>query len=166
MTKRQVFYSFHYKHDNWRAAQVRKIGFIEGNNPVSDNEWETVKAGGDRAIRHWIDSQMSYRSCTVVLVGSRTANRHWINYEIRKSWDDGRGVVGIRIHGLQDQEGSTSARGKNPFDYVDWGDTGKPLSAIVKCYDPPGHSSKEKYRRISEHLADLVEEAIQIRKDN
>jgi len=166
MAKRQVFYSFHYRPDNWRASQVRNIGAIEGNNPVSDNEWETVKAGGDRAIRRWIGNQMNYRSCTVVLVGSRTANRHWINYEIRKSWDDGMGVVGIRIHGLRDQEGSTSAPGENPFDHVDWGNTGKLLSAIVKCYYPQGRSSKEKYEWISKNLADAVEEAIQIRNNN
>ena len=42
---RRVFYSFHYKPDNWRAAQVRNIGAIEGNNPASDNDWEAVKKG-------------------------------------------------------------------------------------------------------------------------
>jgi len=166
MTKRRVFYSFHYKPDKWRAGQVRNIGAIEGNNPVSDNEWETVKAGGDRAIKDWIDNQMSNRSCTVVLVGSRTANRHWINYEIRKSWDDRMGVVGIHIHGLRDQEGSTSDAGENPFDYIRYDNTGKLLSAIVKCYNPQGRSSKEKYDWISKYLADAVEEAIHIRNTN
>ena len=28
--KRRVFYSFHYKPDNWRVATVRNIGSIEG----------------------------------------------------------------------------------------------------------------------------------------
>ena len=37
------------------------------------------------------------RSFTIVLAGSNTANRKWINYEIIKSWDDGMGVVGIHI---------------------------------------------------------------------
>ena len=31
---RRTFYSFHYKPDNWRAAQVRNMGVIEGNRPV------------------------------------------------------------------------------------------------------------------------------------
>ena len=35
---RKVFFSFHYKRDNWRAAQVRNIGVIEGNKTVSDNK--------------------------------------------------------------------------------------------------------------------------------
>ena len=80
--KRRVFYSFHYKPDNWRASKVRNIGAIEGNQPATDNDWETVKRGGDRAIERWIAGQMRGRSCTVVLVGANTANRKWINREI------------------------------------------------------------------------------------
>lgn len=164
--KRQIFYSFHYVPDNWRVSQVRNIGAIEGNNPVSDNEWETVKKGGDYAIKRWINSQMKYRSCTVVLVGSNTANRKWINYEIIKSWDDGKGVVGIHIHGLKDRMGRTSSMGENPFDYIGYGNTGENLSSIVQCYNPQGSDSKGIYRWIERHLSDAVEEAIQIRNFN
>ena len=160
---RRVFYSFHYKPDSWRAAMVRNIGAIEGNRPSSDNDWEAVKRGGEAAIKRWIAGQMNYRSCTVVLIGSNTANRKWINYEIMKSWDDGMGVVGIRIHGLEDSEGKTSKMGGNPFGYIRYGNTGKQLSSIVKCYDPAGRTSKEKYGWISNHLANAVEEAIRIR---
>jgi len=48
---RQVFFSFHYKPDNWRVSQVRNIGVIEGNKPATDNEWEKVVGGGDTAIK-------------------------------------------------------------------------------------------------------------------
>ena len=101
MVKRQVFYSFHYDPDNWRAQQIRQIGAIEGNQPATPNNWEKVRRGGDRAIKQWIDGQMRGRSCTVVLVGSNTAGREYIDYEIVKSWNTGMGVVGIYIHGLQ-----------------------------------------------------------------
>ena len=163
MTKRQVFYSFHYEPDSWRASQVRNIGVIEGNNPVSDNAWETITKGGDNAIKRWINDQMEYRSCTVVLVGSNTANRRWINYEIVKSWDAGKGVVGIHIYGLTDKDGHLSQKGVNPFSYIGHGNTGKKLSSIVKCYDPQGSNSKERYAWISKHLSSAVEEAIRIR---
>ena len=166
MPKRQVFYSFHYRPDNWRASQVRNIGVIEGNTPVSDNEWETITKGGDTAIKRWIDSQMKYRSCTVVLVGSNTANRKWINYEIVKSWNDDMGVVGIYIHGLKNKEGSISQKGENPFQYITHGNTGKKLSTIIKCYNPQGNNSRERYDWISRHLSNAIEEAIQIRNDN
>ena len=66
MPKHRAFYSFHYVPDNWRAATVRNIGAIEGNKPAPDNDWETVKKGGDKAIKKWIADQMKGRSCTVV----------------------------------------------------------------------------------------------------
>ena len=163
---RRVFYSFHYKPDNWRAAMVRNIGSIEGNRPASDNDWETVKKGGDTAIKRWIASQLKGRTCTVVLVGENTANRKWINYEIVKSWDDDMGVVGIRIHGLEDSNGIISNVGGNPFDYIRYGNTGKQLSSIVKCYDPAGRTGKERYGWISKHLSNAVEEAIRIRANH
>jgi antiphage defense system Thoeris ThsB-like protein len=164
--KRNVFYSFHYKPDSQRAAKVRNIGVIEGNEPAKDNAWETVTSGGNKAIEDWISKQMHGRSCTVVLVGQATANRKWINHEIVKAWDKGMGVVGIRIHGITNLDIKTSALGKNPFDFINYGDTGKKLSSIVKCYNPSGSNSKERYDWISKHLANAVEEAIGIRKKN
>ncbi|HEI8775137.1 TIR domain-containing protein [Enterobacter cloacae] len=166
MTKRNCFYSFHYIPDNWRVATVRSIGAIDGNTPTSDNNWETVKKGGDAAIKKWIADEMYGKSCIVVLVGSDTANRKWINHEIIEGWNKGKGVVGIYIHGLKDSGGNTSAKGDNPFDYIGYGDTGKKLSAIVKCYNPIGSTSQEKYNWIKENLANVVEDAITIRKNN
>ena len=163
MAKRQVFYSFHYIPDNWRASQVRNIGVVEGNKPVSDNDWEDVTKGGDKAIQKWIDDNLRYRSCTIVLVGEKTADRKWINYEIEKSWDDGKGVVGIHIHGLENSKGEQTHKGKNPFDYVKA--DGKALSSIVKCYDTPYVSSKYVYECIQENLEKWIEEAIKIRSE-
>ncbi|ACD89663.1 Domain of unknown function DUF1863 [Chlorobium limicola DSM 245] len=168
--KRRVFYSFHYKPDVIRASQVRQIGAIEGNKSATDNEWEKITSGDettkDKAIKKWIADQMKGRTCTVVLVGQDTANRKWINYEIIKSWDDGMGVVGIHIHGLKNFEGNISAIGENPFDYITHGVSKKKLSTIVKCYNPAGSNSKERYAWIEQHLANAIEEAIKIRKEN
>ena len=166
MAKRQVFYSFHYKPDCWRAATVRNIGVIEGNKPAPDNDWETITRGGEPTIKRWIKDQMKYRSCTVVLVGNQTANRKWINYEIVESWNAGMGVVGVHIYGLKSEDGYISKKGNNPFDYINYGDTGEKLSTIVKCYTPAGANSKERYGWISKHLSNAVEEAIKIRGNN
>ena len=163
---RRVFYSFHYKLDNWRAATVRSIGAIEGNKSATDNDWEAVKNGGDQAIKRWIVGQMYGRSCAIVLVGANTAGRKWINFEIVKAWDDGMGVVGIHIHGLKNAEGKVSTKGGNPFARIRHGDTGKQLSSLVKCYNPAGRNSQERYEWINKHLANAVEEAIRIRKAN
>ena len=84
---RKVFFSFHYTNDNWRASQVRNMGVVNGNAVAKDNDWETITKGGDKKLKEWIANQMIGRTCTIVLAGSQTANRKWINYEIEKSWE-------------------------------------------------------------------------------
>lgn len=159
---RRVFYSFHYVPDFSRASQVRNIGVVEGNRPASDNDWETVKKSGEKAIQKWIDEQLNGRSCTIVLIGSETAGRKWINYEIEKSWNDGKGVVGVYIHNLKDFSGKQSTKGNNPF--LDFNmSNGSKLSDVVKAYDPPYYDSKHVYGHISSNLSSWIEEAIQIR---
>ena len=161
---RKVFYSFHFDGDCQRAAQVRNMGAVEGNTPIKDNDWEAIKKGGDTAIKKWIADQLSGRSCTVVLVGSGTANRKWINYEISETWNEAKGVVGIRIHGLKDLNGYTSSRGSNPFDHVKFTKSGAALSTVVKLYDPTvTNDSKATYAKIADNLEAWVEEAIKIR---
>ena len=164
---RKVFFSFHYKPDNWRASQVRQMGVIEGDAPVSDNEWEKVTKGGDAAIEKWIAGEMSGKSCAVILIGSGTAGRKWINHEIAKAWNDKKGVVGIHIHNLQNSNQEQSTKGGNPFDHVTLGGTdGKKLSSVVKSYDPPYTNSTQVYAYIKENLSDWVEAAITIRNAN
>lgn len=160
---RKIFSSFHYKPDNWRASTVRNIGSIEGNQLASDNDWESITSGGDDAIEKWINQQMKGQSCVVVLVGANTAGRKWINYEIKRGWNDGKGVLGIHIHNLKDKDGNQSSTGSNPFSGFTVGDDKKKLSSIVKCYDPPYSTSTNVYNHIRENIVDWIEEAIEIR---
>lgn len=163
---RKAFYSFHYKPDNWRASQVRNMGLVEGNNPVSDNDWESVTKGGDDAIKKWIANQLDGRSCTIVLVGENTAGRKWINYEISESWNESKGVVGVRIHRLKDSDGSQCLAGANPFGYVTFKKDNKPLSSVVKLHDPPYSTSSDVYDYIKKNISAWVEEAIEIRNSH
>jgi hypothetical protein len=157
---RRVFYSFHYQFDGWRAAQVRNIGVVEGNEPAGDNKWEEVKRGGDAAIRRWIDNQLVGRSCTIVLVGEQTAHRKYVKYEIEKSWNDGdKGLFGIRIHGLLDNSRRPGTPGPNPFDGFSLKGGGT-LASRVRLYDPGGWSSTDVYSSISDNIADWIERAI------
>lgn len=160
---RRVFFSFHFKNDCWRTGQVRNIGTIEGNKPISDNDWEEVKKKGDKEIENWIDGQLNGRSCTVVLIGEKTAGRKWIKYEIKKSWELGKGIVGIKIHNLKDSDGNQSNEGRNPFD--DFTLDGKKLSEIVKVYNPPYKLSTNVYKNIEDNIESWVEEAISIRSN-
>jgi hypothetical protein len=159
---RKVFYSFHYALDNERTAAVRDISTVEGSQAASESEWEKVAAGGDDAIKAWIDEQTAGTSCQVVLIGSETAERKWVNYEIGKAWKDGLGVVGVYVHNIPDEHGAQSAKGYNPF--KPFSVKGRLLSEIVKAYDPPSFDGEYVRGYITENLAEWVEEAMKIRE--
>lgn len=158
---RKVFFSFHFENDCWRTQQVRNIKAIEGSKPVVANDWETIKKQGSSSVENWINAQLNGTSCTVVLIGRETANREWVKYEIKESWNRNKGLLGIRIHGLKDHYGNTASYGSNPFDSFEIGSN--KLSTIVKCYDPIGYSSQDKYNYIVDNIVFWIEEAISIR---
>ena len=180
MTK-HVFFSFYYADDVWRAAQVRNIGGIEGNNSVNDNGWEAIAKGGRLAIQKWIDDEMRGKDAVAVLIGENTAGRPWINYEIRKAWQEQKGLLGICVHDLKDQNGSTSRRGRNPFgDFIVedgkltartplsvFTSSGTPLEDVVPVYETPfwAFSSRDVYANIRDNIAHWIDGAIDIRRN-
>src|SRR5690606_26308906 len=105
---------FHFDNDVMRVQQIRNIGAIDGNKPVTAQRWEEVKKAGNAAIEKWIDDNMNGKSCVVVLVGEETSNRKWVNYEIKKAWTDGKGVLGIYIHNVECANNGTCSKGANP----------------------------------------------------
>lgn len=176
---RRVFFSFHHANDAWRAAQVRNIGGIDGNRPANDNEWEDVKKRGDAGIRQWIDAQMHGKSAVVVLIGEKTAERRWVHYEIKKAWQERKGLLGVYVNDLKNQNGDTAQQGRNPFsDYMVadgkltarkplsvFTSSGVPLEDIALTYETPfwAFSSRDVYENIRGNLADWIDVAIDIR---
>jgi hypothetical protein len=155
MAKEPVFYSFHFDNDVFRVQQIRNMGVIDGNEPVSPNEWLQLTRTGPAAIEQWIDNNMKYKRCVVVLIGSETANRPWVQYEIKKAWSDGRGVLGIYIHNLKCPRTGTCTKGVNPFDRVSVG--GRSIGSLVEVHDP---NPWDVYRDISSNLQSWVARAI------
>lgn len=164
MAKRQVFFSFHYARDSWRASQVRNMGKVSDSSTFSDNDWEEVRCKTDSRIREWIDDQLSIRSCLVVLVGLQTSERKWVKYEIEKAMQLHKGIVGIRINRLKDSKGNYDEEGANPF-YSVFTDEGHRLSNYVTLFKSQYSSSTNVYNDIEEHIDDLIENAIDNRFD-
>jgi len=164
MAKRQVFFSFEYKKDAWRASQVRNMGKVSESSTFSDNDWEEVKEKSDSAIKQWINEQMEKRSCIIVLIGCTTSSRKWVKYEIEKAYELNKGIVGIHVHGLKDEDGYQTDKGANPF-YSIYTKKGERLSNYVTCYDPPYQNSKNVYNDIDEKIEGLIENAIERRWD-
>lgn len=159
MAKRQVFFSFHFNNDVMRVQQVRNIGVIEGNKPITAQEWETAqKTNG--GVEKWIDDNMKYKSAVVVLIGKDTASRPWVKYEIEKAWKDGKGLLGIYIHNLKCPRNGTSSQGMNPFDQFTFED-GSKLSSVAFCHNP---SPGDAYNDIAKNIDSWIEAAIKARK--
>lgn len=155
-TKRQIFYSFHFKNDVMRVQQIRNIGALEDNKPVSANDWEEIKKKGDSAIKKWINDNMNYRSCVVVLIGEDTSKRPWVKYEIEKAWKDGKGLLGVYIHNLKDPKIGKGTKGANPFAQFTFKD-GNGNIKTIPCKNP---ASSDAYNDIKNNLEDWIEEAI------
>lgn len=133
---RKTFFSFHYKRDVWRVSQVRNSNVVANDDKVGfidDAEWEKIEREGREAIKRWINAQIKGTTVTVVLIGAETAEREWVDYEIRRSWEQGNGILGIYIDKVLDSDRKPDRRGKNPLDQVVL-KTGKPLSSICKTY--------------------------------
>ncbi|OGL45205.1 MAG: molecular chaperone Tir [Candidatus Schekmanbacteria bacterium RBG_13_48_7] len=157
----QVFYSFHFDNDVFRVQQIRNIGVIEGNEPVSKNDWETLR-NTPSGIERWIDENMKYKTCVVVLIGSETVQRPWVRYEIAKGWDDGKGILGIYIHNLRDPQTAKTppyygrcAQGQNPFEQVTL-KNGTTIAKYVPCFNP---NPSDAYVDIAQNLLRWVAQA-------
>lgn len=153
-----VFYSFYYDRDYWRVQQIINMGAVEGQTILNAQAWEAVKRRGDRAVETWIASQMAYKSAVVVLAGAQTASRRWVRYEITSAWNDGKPLVGIRIHGLADRSGHTDHPGVNPFSEVSL-QGGGTVADYAPLYTPGGRSSREVYADIKANLRTWVANA-------
>jgi hypothetical protein len=135
---RRVFFSFHYDRDVRRVAQVRNSWVVRQKGtaqPFFDKaQWEAVKRTG---IEKWIEAQLEGSSVTVVLIGSETYEREWVRHEIKRSYELGKGILGIYIHNVKDPQLGADTKGQNPLDYwtVDQGGRKVPLSALYKTYD-------------------------------
>lgn len=117
---RCTFFSFCYDDvRDFRANVVRnsyvtkygKDTFIDGSIWEKNNIKSSVK------IKELIDnSGIKNTSVTAVLIGDHTADRRWINYEIFKSFEQGNGILGIRINRIKDKSGHITCKGLNPLD--------------------------------------------------
>jgi len=138
---RSVFFSFHYQNDIWRANRVRNSNVVEGVAAAGFKDaslWEETKKKGDAAIKKLIDDALVGTTVTAILIGSKTAGRKYIDYEIKQSYARRNGLLGIYIHNLKNERGLTDVQGRNPFmDYHVTSPDGSKryLSDIFKTYD-------------------------------
>jgi hypothetical protein len=134
---RRTFFSFHYQRDIFRVNQVRNSGQFRREDEANFFDaslWEEAQLKGDEAIKRLIDAGLQRSSVTVVLIGKETFDRPFVRYEIIQSYNRNNGLIGIRIHGLKNQNQQVDTPGRNPFENVRLQD-GRLLSEFVPVYD-------------------------------
>lgn len=138
---RETFFSFHYKNDVWRAMQIRNSWVTKDDKKaagfIDAADFEKLEKEGKDAIERWINKQLVGTSVTVVLIGSDTSKRPYVKYELQKSYQEGKGMLGIYIHKQEDRYGNTSTKGSNQFGEIGKDSNGKSVyfSTAYPCYD-------------------------------
>jgi hypothetical protein len=64
--------------------------------------WEEAKEKGRSELERLIAAGLTGTTVTAVLIGSHTASRPWVAYEIQQSIKRGNGLIGVRVHKIKD----------------------------------------------------------------
>ena len=159
---RNVFFSFHYANDNWRANQVRNswVTKLDKNSAgfIDKAEFEKIKAKGKQAVKNWIDKQLIGTSVTVVLIGTETHTRDYVKYELAESNKKGNGILGVYIHGLKDREGNSSLKGSNSFGEIFINKEGESCY-FFELYDTYDWKEDDGYNNIGEWIERAAKKA-------
>ena len=118
---RRVFFSFHYENDINRSMTVRNSWVTQGKEAagfIDKAEFEKVKRQGEATVHRWIDKQLEGTSVTVVLIGTETLNRPFVQYEICKSLERGNAVIGVHINGIRDMRTQKTSLKGNPHTII------------------------------------------------
>ena len=118
---KRVFFSFDFSEDLWRASVVRNR-WIADPSLAAGGLWSPEFILGQppeqKGMERFIDEQVEAAEVTAVLIGAHTASCEHVLYAIRRSAELGRGLLGVYVNECRNRYGSTSPRGRNPFDRV------------------------------------------------
>ena len=153
---RRVFFSFHYE-DVWRVMQVRNMWVTVGKEVCGFDDkanFEKIKRESDAAAARWIDEQMHGTSVAVVLIGTKTYDRRFVNYEINRAISDRKGIIGVHINGLVGQDRFVKPLGRNPLDKIKGSIGGRDVLASRYYKTHQGN-----YLSIQKNISDWIEAA-------
>lgn len=115
---RYTFFSFSYEDvKNFKVNVVRNSWLLNNSSEtfIDGSIWEKEKSKGASVIKNIIETGLNKTSVTTVLIGSDTAERRWVKYEIIKSFERGNGILAIYINRIRGKEQTISAKGQNPL---------------------------------------------------
>ena len=96
---RRVFFSFHYA-DIMNANIIRNSGQFKPTAETGFYDkslWEEAQAKGKAALQKLIDDGLRNTGVTCFLIGEKTHERPWCKYELERSVEDKKGILGILL---------------------------------------------------------------------
>jgi hypothetical protein len=114
----RVFFCFHLEQDLWRVNQIRsqlksaestQAGFFDRA------EYERLTRGDQETLRRSVRERIAGTSVTLVLIGSQTASLPFVQVELEESIANRNGLLGIHIHGVEDESGEPAPSGPSPL---------------------------------------------------
>jgi hypothetical protein len=110
--RRHVFISHHHKDDasvDGMSALLQKGGYDIRNSSIRalrpENQ-ERMRKGmvKGETIRRWLRAKVSWSGAVVVLIGTATHTRPWVNWEIEEAQRQGKRIVGVWCQGAQESD--------------------------------------------------------------
>lgn len=94
-----MFFSFHYA-DIMNANIIRNSGQFKPTAETGFYDkslWEEAQAKGKAALQKLIDDGLRNTGVTCFLIGEKTLERPWCKYELERSVEDKKGILGILL---------------------------------------------------------------------
>lgn len=156
--------SYHHDADRARAARIAKSARLQAQPLVDDDTWNLLTRQGEHTVQRAIDRTLETRACLIVLISRFTRGRRWINYEIVRAWNQKKGVLGIHVHNIADDEGGTGMKGPSPFQDFDLVNGCGKLSSLAPVHEAPFRDPGIALSYVANNLDDWIDEAIKIRR--
>jgi len=147
---RRVFISF--QHDDLMQAKGFYLLKWNPNVPlefVGRHLLSPVDSENEQYIKNKIKEQLDGASVTVSLIGHRTADSEWVDYEIRESLARGKGIIGIRVKGAENarippalKEAGAKVINWEPDKFADEIERAALIAGRPRLGPPPARSAK------------------------
>jgi len=110
-TSKNVFISHHHKDDkavsdltNLLASKDYTIRNSSIRVKPSNENRLKMKMVSDETIKRLLRLKMSWAGSVLVLIGSETHSRKWVDWEINQAERQGKRIIGVFMHGAKDSD--------------------------------------------------------------
>jgi hypothetical protein len=140
--KKNVFISHHHKDDE----HVDKLTDLLGKNGcnIRNSSIRAKPANQERldqgvikdaTIKRLLRMKISWAGTVIVLIGKKTCERKWVNWEVEEALKQGKKIVGVYESGLKDKVKLPAALEDSASSIVEW-DSASIIDAINGVVPP------------------------------